>query len=184
MALLMSRRARRMDQHHKRNQKNASLSLVSLMDIFTILVFFLLVNASEVEILPSPKHIQLPESSAEQRPEETLVIMLAKDKVLVNGQEIINNEQLARGQWVPGLISHLEQALAAIPPRIVEAEGTEDNEAPPAITVMGDKAVPFSRVREVMKACGQAGFGQVSLAVEKIIDGPETVSGSVAGGGA
>lgn len=172
MALLMSRRARRMDQHHKRNQKNASLSLVSLMDIFTILVFFLLVNASEVEILPSPKHIQLPESSAEQRPEETVVVMLAQDHILVNGQEVVGTKALNSGDWVNGFVQQLQETLAAIPAKVVEDSET-DEVVPPAITVMGDKTVPFARVRQVMKACGTAGFGKVSLAVEKIIDGPQ-----------
>lgn len=183
MALLMSRRARRMDSHHKRNKNNASLSLVSLMDIFTILVFFLLVNASEVEVLPSAKNIQLPQSSAEQRPEETVVVMLGKDHVLINGQEVVSAEQLSSGEWLESLTQTLQQTLANIPPRVVE--GTAEEAAlPPAITVMGDKSVPFSRVREVMKACGTAGFGTVSLAVEKIIDGNEgnTVSGTVSTG--
>lgn len=169
MALLMSRRARRMDQHHKRHQKNAALSLVSLMDIFTILVFFLLVNASEVEVLPSPKHIQLPESSAEQRPEETVVIMLASDHILLDGQEVVTSDMLAGGDWINGFIATLQQTLADIPPRVV-AESEDQEPLPPAVTVMGDKAVPFARVRQVMKACGTAGFGQVSLAVEKIAD--------------
>lgn len=172
MALLMSRRARRMDQHHKRGQKNATLSLVSLMDIFTILVFFLLVNASEVEILPSPKHIQLPESSAEQRPEETVVVMLAQDHILVNGKQVVSTEELAAGNWQASFIKQLQDTLAAIPEKVVP--DTEQEEIPPpAITVMGDKTVPFARVRQVMKACGSAGFGKVSLAVEKIVDGPQ-----------
>jgi biopolymer transport protein ExbD len=174
MALLMSRRARRMDQHHKRHQKNAALSLVSLMDIFTILVFFLLVNASEVEILPSPKHIQLPQSLAEQRPEETVVLMLANDHILLDGTEIISSEMLANADWINALIASLQQTLADMPERIQEEDA--ETAAAPAITVMGDKTVPFARVRQVMKACGSAGFGQVSLAVEKIVDGPVTTS--------
>lgn len=173
MALLMSRRARRMDSHHKRNKNNASLSLVSLMDIFTILVFFLLVNASEVEVLPSAKNIQLPMSSADQRPEETVVVMLGKDNVLINGKETISAEQLSNGAWLETLSAALQQTLANIPARVTESS-TEEEALPPAITVMGDKSVPFSRVRQVMNACGKAGFGTVSLAVEKIIDGPET----------
>lgn len=172
MALLMSRRARRMDQHHKRGNKNAALSLVSLMDIFTILVFFLLVNASEVEVLPSPKNIQLPESVSEQRPEETVVVMLATDHILVNGQQVIDSAQLKQPGWSDALKEHLSATLAAIPERVVE--DPEAEALPPAITVMGDKKVPFSRVREVMKICGAAGFGSVSLAVEKLESVMET----------
>ena len=60
-------RAARMDRHHKRHKQGVSLNLVSLMDIFTILVFFLLVNSSDVEVLPNAKDVQLPESIAEHR---------------------------------------------------------------------------------------------------------------------
>lgn len=178
MALLMSRRARRMDQHHKRGNKNAALSLVSLMDIFTILVFFLLVNASEVEVLPSPKNIQLPESVSEQRPEETVVVMLAADHILVNGQQVIDSQQLKQAGWSQALKEHLAATLAAIPALVVE--DPEAEALPPAITVMGDKKVPFSRVREVMKVCGAAGFGSVSLAVEKLESVIETPASSEA----
>jgi len=45
-----SHRAARMDRRHKRGKKaGVALNLVSLMDIFTILVFFLLVNSTNVE---------------------------------------------------------------------------------------------------------------------------------------
>ena len=57
--MVKSRRAKRMGRHHIRNKATAALNLVSLMDIFTILVFFLLVNSSEVEVLPNDKDIQL-----------------------------------------------------------------------------------------------------------------------------
>ena len=53
--MVRSGRAKRMEKHHKRNKSTAALNLVSLMDIFTILVFFLLVNSSDVETLPSTK---------------------------------------------------------------------------------------------------------------------------------
>ena len=60
--MVKSARAKRMEKHHKRHGKNVGLNLVSLMDIFTILVFFLLVNSSDVETLPNAKDLQLPES--------------------------------------------------------------------------------------------------------------------------
>ena len=57
--MVKSARAKRMEKHHKRNKGTAALNLVSLMDIFTILVFFLLVNSSDVETLPNAKDLQL-----------------------------------------------------------------------------------------------------------------------------
>ena len=63
---MLSSRAKRMDKHHHRKQV-VSLQLVSLMDIFTILVFFLLINSTDVEVLPNAKDLQMPESIAEEK---------------------------------------------------------------------------------------------------------------------
>ena len=80
-----SSRAQRMERHHKR-AKPATLSLISLMDIFTILVFFLLVNQSEVSALDPPKNIELPQSMAQQRPAETVVVTVTPTQLLVQGR--------------------------------------------------------------------------------------------------
>jgi len=78
-----SRRIKRM----KRNRgKISKMNLTSLMDVFTILVFFLLVNSGSVEVLDAPKEVQLPESKVEAKPRETVVIFVSPDEVLVQGQ--------------------------------------------------------------------------------------------------
>ena len=51
-----------------RGKKSAALNLVSLMDIFTILVFFLMVNSSEVEVLQSSSKIKLPDFHLRETP--------------------------------------------------------------------------------------------------------------------
>ena len=79
---MSSRRAKRMEKHHKR-KAIGSLNLISLMDIFTILVFFLLVNSQDVETLPNAKDLQLPESYAEEKSRENVVIMITADQILV-----------------------------------------------------------------------------------------------------
>ena len=72
-----------MERHHKRMKRSGSgLNLVSMMDIFTILVFFLLVSSGETEVLPNPKDIQLPESMALERARETVVVMVTGDNIL------------------------------------------------------------------------------------------------------
>jgi hypothetical protein len=81
--MVKSARAKRMEKHHKRNMGKGTLNLVSLMDIFTILVFFLLVNSSDVQTLPNAKDMKLPESIAEKKPEETVTILIGKTEILV-----------------------------------------------------------------------------------------------------
>ena len=84
----MSRRAKRMERRNEKGKKTIALNLVSLMDIFTILVFFLLVNSTDVEVLPNAKDIQLPESVAEEKARENVVIVISDEKILVQGQPV------------------------------------------------------------------------------------------------
>ena len=87
--MVKSSRAKRMDKHHRRNKGSGGLNLVSLMDIFTILVFFLLVNSSDVEVLPNAKEVQLPESIAEQKAKETVVIVIGEQDIIVQGSPVV-----------------------------------------------------------------------------------------------
>ncbi len=83
-----SRRARRMQRHHKRKKGTVAFNMVSLMDIFTILVFFLLVSSSDVEELQNNKSIRLPESTAEKKPKDTLVVMVNNEDIIIQGQKV------------------------------------------------------------------------------------------------
>ena len=155
----MSRRAKRMDRHHKRNKGSAVLNLVSLMDIFTILVFFLLVNSGEVQVLPNAKALSLPESKAEQKPKETLVVMVNRNEILVQGRHILDLTQpLPDGIQIPTLkeelLRHAEHAKAST------LEPFSGN-----ITIMGDKDTPYDLLKRVMATCAESEYPHVSLAV-------------------
>jgi biopolymer transport protein ExbD len=150
-----------MDQRHRRNRP-ASLMLVSLMDIFTILVFFLLVNQSEVAALDVPKNLTLPESMAMERPAETVVVMVTPTEVLVQGSAVA---KVADVESQPGLIIEpLRSALRQQSDRILRAQAQADI-ASREITILGDKAVPYRVLKKVMATCTDADYGKLSLAV-------------------
>jgi len=157
-----SRRARRMQRHHKRHKGAPSFNLVSLMDIFTILVFFLLVNSGEGEVLPSTKSVDLPESIAEQKPRQNVVIMVTEHDILVQGSRIallkdVNNSNKLQ-------IDALKVALLTQNKRrFLESRSTKT--APPEVTIMGNKDIPYRLLKKVMATCTEAGFGKISLAV-------------------
>ena len=152
-------RAARMDRHHERNKKNPGLNLVSLMDIFTILVFFLLVNSAEVQELPSAKSIEMPESVSEQKPRETVVVLVSNEQILVQGEPVM---AVADALAVEGnVIVPLAAALNDQARRLVREESTADRE----VTILGDKTVPYRLPREVMATGTDADYGRVSLAV-------------------
>jgi len=159
----MSRRARRMDRHHKRSRSFAELNMISLMDIFTILVFFLLVNSSDVEILPSVKAVKLPESVAEKSPKQTVVIVVNDQDILVQGRKVASVTEVfnSGGELIAGLKSELDyQKSRDTSARKAGATGHE-------ITIMGDKEIPYRLLKRIMVTCVRANYDNISLAVIK-----------------
>ena len=159
--MVKSKRAKRMERHHKRG-KGVPLNLVSLMDIFTILVFFLLVNSSDVEVLPNAKDVQLPESIAEEKAKETVVIIIGDVDIIVQGTPVakVADVLALRGNDIP----ELRQALQSQNDRVLKREA-QDDIAGREVTIMGDKDIPYRLLKKVMATCTQADYGQISLAV-------------------
>lgn len=161
--MIKSARAKRMERHHKRGKLgSATLNLVSLMDIFTILVFFLLVNSSDVEELPNVKNIQLPESIAEAKASESVVILISEEFIIVQGTPVakVSDVLKLRGNDIP----ELRQALLSQNDRVLRRESQEDI-ASREVTIMGDKDIPYRLLKKVMATCTEAEYGKISLAV-------------------
>lgn len=160
--MVKSGRAKRMEKHHKRNNSAGVLNLVSLMDIFTILVFFLLVNSSDVEVLPNAKAIQLPESIAEDKARETVVILIGDEDIIVQGTPVakLADVMAQQGNDIPAL----REALKSQNARALRRQAQRDI-ANREVTIMGDKAIPYRLLKKVMATCSASEYGQISLAV-------------------
>lgn len=158
----LSVRAKRMERHHKRHGKGG-LHLVSLMDIFTILVFFLLVNSSTVEQLPSTKAVQLPKSTSEKAPEETLLIMVNNDNLIVQGRKIAEAKAVMDSEEniIPSLKEELEFQLRQ---RLGINASTSD---PGQVTIMGDKEIPYKLLKRILYTLSESNYKDISLAVVK-----------------
>jgi len=158
----MSKRALRMERHHRRTRKGSALSLVSMMDIFTILVFFLLVSSAETEVLPNPKDIQLPESAALEKARESVVVMVTDTQILVQGRPVATvASALARDELI---IPELKEALNQQTDRVLIQQARADI-ATREVTILGDRDLPYRLLKRVMASCTAAEFGQISLAV-------------------
>ncbi len=156
-----SARAKRMARHHERS-KPASLSLVSLMDIFTILVFFLLVNSAEIQTLEPPKSLTLPESVAQDRPRETVIVLVTRDAVFVQDRPVVSVADVDRADGV--IIAPLKHALTAQDDRrLMQAAATDPSAR--EITILGHRDVPYRVLKKVMATCTEADYGKLSLAV-------------------
>jgi len=160
--MVKSGRAKRMAKHHKRNRGAGALNLVSLMDIFTILVFFLLVNSSDVETLPNAKDLQLPESIAEEKAKETVVILIGEEDIIVQGTPVAKVADVLdiKGNDIPAL----REALVSQNDRVLKRESQQDIEGR-EVTIMGDKEIPYRLLKKVMATCTASDYGQISLAV-------------------
>ena len=158
---MMSSRARRMAEHHMRHKANAELNLIPLIDILSVMVSFLLVYSSEVEIIQNTKGIEIPQSISETAPHRSVVIMITKTDLFVQGERIASVSEL-RGE--PGtIITPLRDALKR--PLLVGREVSEQDLADREITIMADKSLPYEVLKKVMTTCTDADYGRISLAV-------------------
>lgn len=155
-----SRRLNRMERRQKR--KMPGLNLVSLMDVFTILVFFLLVNSSTSEVLDTPKQITLPDSIIEAKPRESVVVMVTPEAILVQGDPVVSyqNAMQSKSATIAVVRDQLKKARAN---RI----GIKSNQQVSAneVTILAHKTVPFRLLKKVMASCTSAGYEKISLAV-------------------
>jgi biopolymer transport protein ExbD len=145
------------------------INLTALMDVFTILVFFLLVNSGQSEILDTPNQIQLPESVIESKPRETVVIFVSPEDVVVQGEAVISMSDLMNSQ---GSIEPIRTRLAAIKGAVI-GRSTQVVAASQEVTVLADKSIPFDVIRRILSTCTGEGFTNISLAV--VQKGADTV---------
>ena len=155
-----TRRMQRMARNRKR--RLPGLNLTSLMDVFTILVFFLLVNSSSSEVLAPPKNITLPDSVVETKPKETVVILVSEETIMVQGevvvtvQDVVNSKQDAIVE-ISNKLESVKQNVIGVSTKTV-AKSRE-------VTILSHKKVPFKVLRKVMSSCTFAGYENISLAV-------------------
>ena len=158
-------RGKRLERRASEQRSGGSLNLVSLMDIFTILVFFLLVNSAAVEVLPSPQAMTLPESIADTRGREVPVVMVTREQVLLQHEgRIVSVAQLAEldaseAGSLPALRAALRREVELLP---IEGEAGESRGE---LNVMADKATPFRILKRVMQTGTEADFANISLTV-------------------
>ncbi len=154
-----SRRIRRMGRNKK---KVTGLNLTALMDVFTILVFFLLFHSAGGDVLEAPREIKLPDSAVETKPRETVVIMVSPEVVLVQGEAVVSTSRLLEErntmvQEVTERLKHLERNIIGISTKTIA--GSKE------ITLLADKTIPFKVLKKIMSTCTASGYGRISLAV-------------------
>lgn len=154
-----SRRIKRMSRNRRVITK---MNLTSLMDVFTILVFFLLVNAGTAEVLETPKQVVLPESKIENKPRETAVVFVGKETVVVQGDPVVTIDQVINSK--DAVIQPIADRLAMVQKSVI-GPSTQVVAGSLEVTILADKTIPFSVIQKVMSTCTLQGYERVSLAV-------------------
>ena len=152
----------RIKRHRKRKHGASHFALIPFIDMMTILVVFLLAHTADVDILPNSKNISIPQSLSERKPDATVVVMVTKDQVFVDGQRVGNISDVvsAQGAFFPPL----KDALVAQSQKALEG-GQQTDPAKRQVTIMGDKDTPYSVLKKIMLTCSEADYGKVSFAV-------------------
>lgn len=156
----VSRRTKRMLIHQARNKSSESLNLIPLIDILSVLVSFLLVYSTEVEIIRPSADIQLPESVARQKPSETVVVTIGGDAIRVQGETIVTLAAVDRSSAL--VIPPLKKALLAQHAAFPAVDGRRE------LTIVGDKEIPYRLLKKVLATCTDADYTKVSLAVSQM----------------
>ena len=149
--------SRRMQRLSRYKPKLEKMNLTSLMDVFTILVFFLLVNSGQTELLQTPKQMVLPESVIETKPRETVVIFVNKDDVVVQGETVARVADIMASSTIMAQLASLQNRVIGVRTQTVAASKE--------VTILADKSIPFDVVRRVMASCTATGYERISLAV-------------------
>lgn len=153
---------RRIKRMARAKKNKTDLNLTSLMDVFTILVFFLLVNQSAVEVLEPPKEIKLPDSVVEAKPRQTLVIMVSEQMILVQGEPTVSVADIlaTKGEIIRPVLERLSQIRQTTIGLNTEAVA-KTNE----VVILAHKTIPFKILKKLMSTCTVSGYSKISLAV-------------------
>lgn len=157
----MSNRAKRMVTHQLRHRADAQLNLIPMIDILSVLVSFLLVYSTEVEVVQNSKGIEIPQSISEQLPHETVVVMLTRDDLFVQGERISSIADIRASQ--DAIIAPLSVALKR--PTLIGRKMNNRANAEREVTVMADKTLPYEIIKKVLSTCTDAEYGKVSFAL-------------------
>lgn len=149
---------RRMKRMARNRKKTPGMNLTSLMDVFTILVFFLLTNSATNEALEAPKVITLPASVVETKPKETVVVLVTPENILVQGVVVANTPEVTQSKSI--IIESVKKEL------LFQISKTVDSTAAvPEVNLLADRSIPFSLLKKIMSSCTSAGYAKISLAV-------------------
>jgi len=149
----------------RRHLEPPRLNLTAMVDVFTVLLVFLLKSfAAEGTLTAAAQNLELPSSTSSLTPQATITITVSEDALFVDDERVAELAQLAGidGLYLPAL----GQALKV---RVDKARFIAGNNTTVAfqgkVTILGDKKTPFALLERIMYTASASEFGDIALAV-------------------
>ena len=167
-----SHRSRQTRLHRARRITYASLMLTSMVDMFTILVLYLVQQFNSTgQMLFLEPNIKLPEAKQAQPAKGSPpVISIDKDVIYLQGKAVDGTATLAQdNQWSAPKLSQGLRDLRAVSASVARATGGNlvTESAQGLVMVQADASVPYRLVKKVLYIASKAGFEQVDFAVSQ-----------------
>lgn len=147
---------------------NAKLNITSMMDIFIIILVFLLkVFSSQGQLVTPAEGLTLPTSTIENPAMEALSVKILSDKILVEDEVVLDNKAyvVAVKEESKGVIKSLYDTLALHAREAKELSEKVSSHFSGEITIHGDKGIPYNLLTRVMYTCTKAGYPVMKLLV-------------------
>jgi biopolymer transport protein ExbD len=156
--------------HFKKKKDSGTLNITSMMDMFTIILVFLLKSFSaEGSLLTNADNLVLPNSASKKKPSEvSLQLAVTQDMILLDNQAVVPTED-ARNispEEPDPIITKLEEKL-----KVCLAQEEEMvrmgalNAVQGKIIVQVDKNIDFDVLFKIMNTCGKTGYNNMNFAV-------------------
>ncbi|HBA89919.1 MAG TPA: biopolymer transporter ExbD [Geobacter sp.] len=155
-----TRRMKRLERNSNRRQ--AFLNLIPMLDVLSVLVFFLLFHSFNGDM--PEQRLALPNSVVETKPRGTVVVSVTPEAVVVQGLTVARTADLYDDRVVT--VREVTQRLDQIESSLnkVRTKPAAENETK-EITLLADKTIPFKVLKKIMTSCTASGYGKISLAV-------------------
>jgi biopolymer transport protein ExbD len=149
----------------------ADLNVTPMVDMFVILVLFLIANFSASgEILSMSKDVQLPEAANTEELVMAPVVVVSREQVIVSGGVIGRVDDLTREDYLN--IPPLEEKLREMKKQFEDLHNAANDTGAfkGDVNIQADKMVQFRIVKRVMFSCASAGYGNISFATMAMSD--------------
>lgn len=167
-----------------KREATATLDLTAMVDMFTVLVVFLLQNYSATgEIIYIPKEVTLPKAAAVKELKPAIVVTISSKEVLIDRNPVATFEEvqaLGPDNWmIPGLYENVKAALEKAKAEhdsklqnkirnVLQGDAAVEEVVWDKVTIQADKGVDVLTVKKVMATVKEAGGGQMNFAVTKL----------------